>query len=226
MSLIEVKNIVKTYDTLGIFNGIDFTVDKGFSYAITGKSGSGKSTLLHILALLDKANSGSYYLDGKEITDSDYKNDTALSRLRNERFGFVFQDNFLIGDYTALENVMVPAIIRGDKRDEAKKRAIKLLCALFLDERLKHKPSELSSGERQRVSICRALMNNPDVIFADEPTGALDEENSVYVQDMLLEIVKDSGKTLVLVTHDMDFALKCDRVFRISGHEIGEVVRI
>ncbi len=225
MSLIEVKNIVKTYDTLGIFNGIDFTVDKGFSYAITGKSGSGKSTLLHILALLDKANSGSYYLDGKEITDSDYKNDTALSRLRNERFGFVFQDNFLIGDYTALENVMVPAIIRGDKRDEAKKRAIKLLCALFLDERLKHKPSELSSGERQRVSICRALMNNPDVIFADEPTGALDEENSVYVQDMLLEIVKDSGKTLVLVTHDMDFALKCDRVFRISGHEIGEVSR-
>lgn len=225
MSLIEVKNIVKTYDTLGIFNGIDFTVDKGFSYAITGKSGSGKSTLLHILALLDKANSGSYYLDGKEITDSDYKNDTALSRLRNERFGFVFQDNFLIGDYTALENVMVPAIIRGDKRDEAMKRAIKLLCALFLDERLEHKPSELSSGERQRVSICRALMNNPDVIFADEPTGALDEENSVYVQDMLLEIVKDSGKTLVLVTHDMDFALKCDRVFRISGHEIGEVAR-
>ena len=225
MSLIRVRKIVKSYDKLRIFNGIDFNIEKGLSYSITGKSGSGKSTLLHILALLDKADNGSYYLEDKEITDSDYKNDKYLSNIRNRRFGFVFQDNFLINDYSALENVMVPAIIRGNKRDEAYKKALKLLCSLYLEERVDHKSGELSTGERQRVAICRALMNDPDVIFADEPTGSLDEENSLYVQEMLLEIVKEYGKTLVLVTHDMDFAVKCDKVFRISNHEVGEVNR-
>ncbi len=220
MALIEIRNMVKSYEGLLVLDGVDLFLEAGKSYAITGKSGSGKSTLLHVASLLDKPDSGEYFLDGKEITEEDYRSDTLLSRTRLFRFGFVFQDNFLIGDYTALDNVVVPLALQGIPKTDAEALAREALDAVGLRERMRHKPAELSTGEKQRVSICRALVSAPDVIFADEPTGALDEENAAVVEEMLLSLSRDGGRTLVLVTHDADFAMMCDNVYRIQSKKL------
>ncbi len=222
MHPIELNGIVKRFkaaekgeDEITILNGIDLCLKQGESTAIIGKSGSGKSTLLHIAGGLDSPSLGTVLCNGIDFASLD---DKKRSELRNLHIGFIFQSNLLLEDFNALENVMAPAMIAGRTIKECKPRALELLEKLSLSDRLSHLPSQLSGGEKQRVAICRALMNMPEVIMADEPTGALDEENALGVENILMKLVKEEGRSLLLVTHNQDFALKCDNVFLLKNH--------
>lgn len=222
MHPIELYGIIKRFKEtekgegeITILNGIDLCIKQGESTSIIGKSGSGKSTLLHIAGGLDAPSSGNVLCNGVNFATLD---DKRRSELRNLHVGFIFQANLLLEDFTALENVMAPAMIAGKSIKDCKPRALALLEKLGLTDRLSHLPSQLSGGEKQRVAICRALMNEPEVIMADEPTGALDEENAQDVENILLDLVKEEGRSLLLVTHNQDFAFKCDNVYLLRNH--------
>jgi len=222
---IELVNICKSFPSadektpLQILNNINFCLKSNESTAIIGKSGTGKSTLLQICGGLDKPTEGSVLFNGSDISKL---NDAKMSELRNRKIGFIFQANMLMEDFTALENVMIPALIQGKREHECKPIAQELLKQMGLEDRMNHYPAQLSGGEKQRVAIARALINDPDVILADEPTGSLDEENAKEVEDRLLDIVKSGNRTLLLVTHNMDFARRCDRILVLKNHTLTE----
>jgi lipoprotein-releasing system ATP-binding protein len=207
--LVRVQQLVKDYksgtETLHILRGISFEVLRGSSVAVSGQSGSGKSTLLNILGGLDRCDAGTVEIGELEITKLSESN---LSAYRRDQIGFIFQFHYLLKDFTALENVMLPAYMAGMKKKDAFEKARILLADVKLDERLSHFPSALSGGERQRVAVARALVNNPDLILADEPTGNLDPDNSAMVAELLYAATEKWGKTLIVVTHDEKVAAR------------------
>ena len=224
MHPIELISITKRFKAaekgegeITILQDLSLSIVQGQSTAIIGKSGSGKSTLLHIAGGLDSPSEGKVYCNGTDFSSLD---DKRRSELRNLHIGFIFQANLLLEDFNALENVMAPALIAGKKASECRERAVSLLEKLGLGERLNHLPGQLSGGEKQRVAICRALMNEPEAILADEPTGALDEDNAAEVENLLLDLVKEEGRSLLLVTHNQDFAFKCDNVYMLRNHNL------
>lgn len=198
---------------------VSLKVQRGESVAITGKSGSGKSTLMHVLAALDRTNSGSI-----SFVDDKYESLSAgkLDRLRSQKFGFIFQQFFLNGRETVLENVMLPLKIAGVKAAVRKKRALEALAEVDLTDKANNKATDLSGGQKQRVAIARALVNDPEVIFADEPTGNLDSENGQRVADLLFDLNKKHGITLIIVTHDDDLAKRCKRLLAMKDGQLSE----
>jgi lipoprotein-releasing system ATP-binding protein len=206
--MIKAENITKTYGNLQVLKGVNLEVEKGEIVSITGSSGAGKSTLLHILGTLDQADGGSIQIDGQSVMEL---NDKALAAFRNKHIGFVFQFHHLLPEFTALENVCIPAFIAGISKSEAEKKAKELLEYLGLNDRIQHKPSEMSGGEQQRVAIARALINQPSIVFADEPSGNLDAKNSAELHDLFFDLRKHFNQTFVIVTHDPILADKADR---------------
>ena len=215
---IEARGLCRSYPgisgpELHILQGVDLTLEEGEAMAIVGASGSGKSTLLHLLGALDRPTGGSVHVGG---TDVGTLGDEEVAALRNSRIGFVFQFHHLLRDFTALENVMMPALIRGDPEAAAKAKAAGLLRQVGLGERFGHKPPELSGGEQQRVAVARALVNEPIIVLADEPTGDLDFRTSEDVHDLLFEMKERHGVALVVVTHNRELAARAGRVLRLS----------
>ena len=212
MAVIEAKNIKKSYGKnetkFDALKGVDLKVEKGESVAIIGKSGSGKSTFMHILALLDQPTSGDIYLNGKNVTSIRKK---VLNKTRNEEFGFVFQQFFMNAKDTVLHNVLLPLKIGGISGSKRKKMALDALKAVGLEDKVQNKANNLSGGQKQRVCIARALVNNPQIIFADEPTGNLDSATGKKIEELLFDLNKNKGITLIIVTHDPDLAARCDR---------------
>lgn len=206
--MIEAKGIRKSFASLEVLKGIDFSCAKGEIVAIMGASGAGKSTLLQILGTLSTPDSGSLSIDGTDVLSL---RGGELSAFRGRKIGFVFQFHHLLPEFTALENVMMPALIAGQAEKTARKRAGELLGELGLAERAEHKPSQLSGGEQQRVAIARALINDPAVIFADEPTGNLDSVTKKEIQQLFLDLRASHGQSIVIVTHDPELASACDR---------------
>ena len=217
--IIDAKNISKSYGTganrFDALKDVSFQVARGESVAIVGKSGSGKSTLMHLIALLDKPNAGSIEVEGR---DALRMNQRELNKFRNKTFGFVFQQFFLTPNTSVLDNVVLPLKIAGVKRSERKRRGLDILTQFELESKVNNKATALSGGQKQRVVIARALINEPSLIFADEPTGNLDSATGAVVEDILFALNKDKGITLVIVTHDEELAAKCDRqVFLKDG---------
>ena len=213
--MIQAKGIEKSFGDLKVLKGIDFNVSKSEVVSIMGASGAGKSTLLQILGTLSTPDSGSLVIDGTDVLRL---KGNALSEFRNRRIGFVFQFNHLLPEFTALENVMIPAFIAGRLRKDAEQTAKALLSDLGLSERLEHKPSQLSGGEQQRVAIARALVNNPAVLFADEPSGNLDSKTKDELHRLFFDLRDKYGQTIVIVTHDPDLAKMCDRsLYMVDG---------
>lgn len=212
MAVIEAKNIKKSYGKnetkFDALKGVDLKVEKGESVAIIGKSGYGKSTFMHILALLDQPTSGDIYLNGKNVTSIRKK---VLNKTRNEEFGFVFQQFFMNAKDTVLNNVLLPLKIGGISGSKRKKMALDALKAVGLEDKVQNKANNLSGGQKQRVCIARALVNNPQIIFADEPTGNLDSATGKKIEELLFDLNKNKGITLIIVTHDPDLAARCDR---------------
>ena len=210
--MIEVKNIYKSFGELEVLKGVDLNVKKGEIVAIIGKSGAGKTTLLQIIGTLDRPSKGQVLIEG---TDVFAMKDKDLAAFRNKHIGFIFQFHQLLPEFTALENVCIPAMIAREKETDYMPRAEKLLRELGLGDRLNHKPNALSGGEKQRVAAARALMMSPDIILADEPTGSLDEKNKKELSELLLKLRKEYGQTILLVTHDKELANIADRVIEI-----------
>lgn len=209
--MIKAKNIHKTYGDLEVLKGVDIQVNKGEIVSIVGASGAGKTTLLHILGTLDSANNNqdtSLYINNMDIKSLSSK---ALSKFRNEHIGFIFQFHQLLPEFTALENVCIPAFIKGTAKKEAEKRAKELLSFLNLSDRFNHKPNALSGGEQQRISVARALMNHPSVVFADEPSGNLDSESADNLHQLFFDLRKTFNQTFVIVTHNEELANMADR---------------
>ena len=211
--MIEIKNIWKSFGELEVLKGVNLSVERGEIVAIVGKSGAGKTTLLQLIGTLDRPTKGQVLIDG---TDVFAMKDRELAAFRNKHIGFIFQFHQLLPEFTALENVCIPAMIAREKESEYMPRAQKLLSDLGLSDRMGHKPNELSGGEKQRVAAARALMMSPDIILADEPTGSLDEKNKKELSDLLLHLRKEYGQTILLVTHDKDLAAMADRVIEIK----------
>lgn len=211
--MIEVKDIWKSFGTLEVLKGVNLEVRRGEIVAIIGKSGAGKTTLLQIIGTLDRPTRGRVLIEG---TDVFAMKDKELAAFRNRHIGFIFQFHQLLPEFTALENVCIPAMIAREKETEYKPRAEKLLRELGLSDRMGHKPNELSGGEKQRVAAARALMMNPDIILADEPTGSLDEKNKKELSDLLLQLRQEYSQTILLVTHDKELAAIADRVIEIK----------
>lgn len=207
--MLKAENIHKSFDSLQVLKGVDVEIAKGEVVAIAGKSGAGKTTLLQILGTLDTPDKGRILINDVEV--SALKGD-ALAAFRNRHIGFVFQFHQLLPEFTALENVMLPALIGKTPQAQAEARAKELLDFLNLSDRLKHKPAQLSGGEKQRVAVARALINNPDIIFADEPSGSLDTVQKEELHSLFFKLRTQMGQTFVIVTHDMAFARSADRV--------------
>ncbi|WP_165022642.1 ABC transporter ATP-binding protein [Dysgonomonas sp. ZJ279] len=206
--MIEVNGITKSFGTLQVLKGINLSVKQGEIISIVGASGAGKTTLLQIIGTLDKADSGSVTINGVNLSKL---NDSRLSDFRNQNIGFVFQFHQLLPEFTALENVMIPALIGNVKESQAKAKAKELLDMLGLSDRVTHKPNELSGGEKQRVAVARSLINNPAVILADEPSGSLDTENKEDLHQLFFKLRDTLGQTFVIVTHDEHLASITDR---------------
>lgn len=211
--ILRLENIEKYYsgsvDKLHIIRNLNLSVEEGEFISILGRSGSGKSTLLNVIGLLDKIDGGKIFIDGKEV---DVLSDVEKDRLKNRMLGFVFQFHYLLPEFTALENVMLPALIDDfSNKFEIEKRAMELLKSVGLEERVHHKPSQLSGGEKQRVAIARALINSPKILLADEPTGNLDEETSETIFNILRDINKNRKQTIIVVTHSKDLAQISDK---------------
>lgn len=206
--IIEAKGIEKSFGSLKVLKGIDFQVGKSEVVSIMGASGAGKSTLLQILGTLSTPDAGSLTIDGTDVLHLGGKE---LSAFRNRRIGFVFQFHHLLPEFNALENVMIPAFIAGRSDRDAKAAATALLNEMGLGERMDHKPSELSGGEQQRVAIARALVNDPAILFADEPSGNLDSKTKAEIHQLFFDLRERHGQTIVIVTHDPELAAMCDR---------------
>jgi lipoprotein-releasing system ATP-binding protein len=206
--MIKASGIEKKYGTLKVLRGVDMGIEKGEIVSIVGKSGAGKSTLLHILGTLDTADKGEVLINGKNVSGLDKK---SLATFRNSNIGFVFQFHHLLPEFTAVENVMMPALIHGDAEKKSRLRASELLDYLGLSERATHKPNELSGGEQQRVAVARALMMNPAVVFADEPSGNLDSASSKDLHQLIFKLRDDFKQTFVIVTHNEELAQMSDR---------------
>ncbi len=220
MNILEAQNITKSYVKTGenpALSGVSLVITKGESLAIVGKSGSGKSTLMHILATLDRPTEGKLLIQDRDATKVSSKE---LDSLRNKKFGFVFQQFFLNGRQSCLENVELPLVIGGVGQKERRAKALAMLAAVGLSEKSNQRANDLSGGQKQRLVIARALVTDPEVIFADEPTGNLDTENGKIVIDLLLKLQKEKGNTLVVVTHDTDLAQLCDRSIVIRDGKI------
>lgn len=222
MTVIEAKNIAKSYINnmmmTNVLKNINLTVEKGEFLAIMGPSGAGKSTLLHILSGLDKADSGQIIIrNDKTVFDLNSLKAKEVAAFRNQEIGFVFQFHHLLPEFTALENIMLPAMIAGDSTSKAKSKAVELLELIGLKDRAEHLPAELSGGEQQRVAILRAVINKPKIIFADEPTGNLDMENSRNVIDLLIKLKNEINLTMLVATHSNEVSNCADRIIRISN---------
>ena len=211
--MIDIKGITKSFGSLQVLKGIDLHIDKGEVVSIVGPSGAGKTTLLQIIGTLDKPDSGSIVVDGIDVSELSTKK---LSDFRNQHLGFVFQFHQLLPEFTALENIMIPAFIAGKSRKEAKERAEELLAFMGLSDRANHKPAELSGGEKQRVAVARALVNNPAVILADEPSGSLDSKNKAELHQLFFDLRDKFGQTFVIVTHDEGLASITDRTIHLK----------
>ena len=218
--MLVAKGIVKSYGSLQVLKGVDIEIRKGEIVSIAGSSGAGKSTLLHILGTLDYADAGEIMLDGKRI---DQLRGRSLSEFRNLHAGFVFQFHHLLPEFTALENVCIPGWIAGRERPAVEKRAKELLGWLGLSERMENKPSALSGGEQQRVAVARALINQPSVIFADEPTGNLDSTNANELHHLFFRLREEFGQTFLIVTHNEELAAMSDRVLHMKDGKIIEL---
>ncbi|VAW14412.1 Lipoprotein-releasing system ATP-binding protein LolD [hydrothermal vent metagenome] len=219
--MIKAENIRKSFGNLQVLKGINLEVPEKKIYSIVGASGAGKTTLLQILGTLSKPDNGEVYIHGRKISSL---NEKELARFRNREIGFVFQFHHLLPEFTALENVCIPAFIGKIQKSKAEKRAAGLLDFLGLSERLHHKPSELSGGEKQRVAVARALVNKPSVILADEPSGNLDSGNKEELHELFFRLRDEFGHTFVIVTHDVKFAEQSDKIINIKDGVIEGVI--
>jgi lipoprotein-releasing system ATP-binding protein len=212
---LKLNNVSKTYEGLDapIFSSLNLEINQGTHIAVTGVSGSGKSTLLNLMAGLDRPAKGEVSLNGISF---DYSNQTELSKFRNIHYGFIYQFHHLLPDFTALENALLPLLVRRQKIENIRDEGLKLLDKLGLKNRINHMPHELSGGERQRVAIARALIHRPSIILADEPTGNLDYKNANLVFEMFLEVAKETKTAIVLVTHDVEIASKMDKICHLN----------
>lgn len=215
--MIQLHDIRKSFGTLEVLKGIDLTIDRGEVVSIVGPSGAGKTTLLQILGTLDRPDSGRVLFDGIDV--SQYK-EKQLSAFRNQHIGFVFQFHQLLPEFTAVENVMMPALIAGDSMNDARSRAMEMLDYLRLTDRATHKPAELSGGEKQRVAVARALVNRPQVILADEPSGSLDTHNKEELHQLFFDLRRELGQTFIIVTHDEQLASTTDRTIRLRDGQV------
>lgn len=211
--MVVAENIHKSFGSVEVLKGINLRVNHGEIVSITGASGAGKSTLLQILGTIENADKGNVVLDGIETSRL---NDKSLSQFRNKHIGFVFQFHHLLPEFTALENICIPALIAGQNRKAAEAKAMKLLDFIRLTNRSSHKPAELSGGEQQRIAVARALINDPSVIFADEPSGNLDSKSSKELHQLFFDLRKDLGQTFVIVTHNSELAEMTDKQFLIK----------
>lgn len=219
MTVLSAQNISKSYGNLEVLKNLSLQIDRAEIAAIVGKSGSGKSTLLHILGTLDTPDNGQILIDQVEITGMSSKE---ISKVRNENIGFIFQFHHLLGEFSAKENVIIPALVKGTKKQVALQKAEELLNYLGLSDRMSHKPSQLSGGEQQRVAVARALINDPKIIFADEPTGNLDDSTSEELFKLIKQLRDDYQQTFVIVTHSKDIANQCYRVLTLSNKNIAD----
>ncbi len=216
--MLAAKNIHKKYGSLEVLKGVDLTINKGEIVSIVGSSGAGKSTLLHILGTLDKADAGEIFLENQRI---DTLKGKQLAKFRNKHVGFVFQFHHLLPEFSALENVCIPGWISGRKKREVTERAIQLLETLNLKDRFENKPQQLSGGEQQRVAVARALINNPQIVFADEPTGNLDSNNAKELHELFMQLRTQFNQTFLIVTHNEELATLCDRVIHMKDGSLG-----
>ena len=217
MSILSIRNIHKSFGALEVLKGIDTDIARGEIVSIVGASGAGKTTLLQVMGTLLRPDEGSITLADTDVTRL---GDAALSRFRNQHIGFIFQFHQLLPEFTALENVMLPALIAGQSKRAAATRAAELLDFMGLTARAEHKPTELSGGEQQRVAAARALTNRPDIVFADEPTGSLDTHNRSELQALFFRLRRELGQTFVIVTHDEKFAAQTDRCIRLADGRV------
>ena len=213
ISLNQIKNIEKNYGPLHVLKGINAHINRGEIVAVVGPSGAGKTTLLQIVGTLEKADAGSVTIDNIEISQLKEKE---LAAFRNHHIGFVFQFHQLLPEFSALENVMIPALIQKKRISESEKRAKEILEFLNLSNRINHKPAQLSGGEKQRVAVARALVNHPDVILADEPSGSLDSQNKIELHKLFFDLRKEFNQTFVIVTHDENLAKMADRIIQMK----------
>ena len=224
--IIELKNVNKIYKTkvenIHILKNINLAFNKGDFISIQGKSGSGKTSLLNILGLLDEPTDGGIYIGGEKIH---YRDEKAKTVIRNKKIGFVFQFHYLLNEFTALENVMMPALInKSMNKNEIKKKAKELLALVGLAKRVKHKPMELSGGEKQRVAIARAMINDPDIILADEPTGNLDTETSNLINELFMKINRERNQSIIIVTHSLELANLATYKYKIENGEFNMIL--
>lgn len=219
--MIRVRNIEKSFDGLKVLKGIDLDVSRGEIVSIVGPSGAGKTTLLQIIGSLDKPDCGTVEYDGTELFAL---SDKKLARFRNRNIGFVFQFHQLLPEFTLEENVAMPALIGGESRNEAMARARKLIDYLGLTERREHKPSQLSGGERQRAAVARALINDPKIVLADEPSGSLDSQNRAELHRLFFDLRRDFNQTFIIVTHDESLARQADRMVEMRDGVIDEII--
>lgn len=210
--MIQLHDIHKSFGSLQVLKGIDLSINQGEIVSIVGPSGAGKTTLLQIIGTLDRADSGRVLFDGVDVS---LYNEKQLSAFRNEHIGFVFQFHQLLPEFSAVENVMMPALIKGDSMADARRRAMEMLDFLGLTDRATHKPAELSGGEKQRVAVARALVNRPQVILADEPSGSLDTQNREELHRLFFDLRRDLGQTFIIVTHDESLATTTDRTIHL-----------